>query len=303
MTKKLSIMLLLVAVGAFSCDDRNPIDEEQHFKQLYIVGSHHTQIVSGYDIPYSVTPQNAYISVAVGGSLNIDHDVSVTIAFDDNAIEWYNNKYMWNQPVKYQELDASLYSIPSMTLTIQAGQVYARMPFTVATETLHCDSLYALAFEIASATDFTIAPVDTMLILSFNLVNSYSGIHQLSAVKYTLKDTSEAGVGEWNEEAPVAVNTSRTLKAASKDKVRFFNEAKAETREGYESNEAYFAAVDSSCVTFTHLEGNDFVIGSWNPLALNIVDGQCTFANGIFTFWYDYMDKQTRYRIRGTLRK
>lgn len=304
MTKKLSLMLLLLAAGTLSCEDRNPIGEEQYFKQLYIVGSHHTQVVTKFDVAYSAAPQPAYISVAVGGSLNIDHDVAVTVAHDEGAIEWYNNKYMWNQPAKYRKLDAALYSIPSMTATIKAGQVYARLPFTVTTEALHCDSLYALAFEIASASDFTIAPADTVLILNFNLVNSYSGTYQLSAVKYTLEDTAATQGGEeWKESAPVALNASRTLKAAAEKKVRFFNEAKAETREGYESNEEYFSAIDSSCITFTLLEKDVFVITAWNPLALEIPDGQCTCANGVFTFWYDYLDKQTRYRIRGTLKK
>jgi hypothetical protein len=297
--------MLLLVVGAFSCDDRNKIDEEQYFKQLYIVGSNHTQIVTTFDLSYSTVPQPAYISVAVSGSLNIDHDVQVTVAHDDNAIEWYNAKYMWNQPAKYKALEPEFYNIPSMTVTIKAGEVYARMPFTVNTNALHCDSLYALAFELASASDFTIAPTDTVLILNFNLFNSYSGTYQLSATKYTLADTSASGSGgEWKENSPVAINASRTLKAANKDKVRFFNEAKAETREGYESNEAYFAAIDSTCVTFTFLEGNLFAIGAWNPLALHIADaGECTYSNGVFSFWYDYMDKQTRYRIRGTLRK
>jgi hypothetical protein len=305
MTKKISIMLLLLAAGALSCEDRNPIDEEQYFKQVYIVGSHHTQIVTKFDIKYSATPQPAYISVAVGGSLNIDHDVSVTVAHDDNAIEWYNNKYMWNQPAQYQTLDASLYSMPSMTATIEAGKVYARLPFTVATEKLHCDSLYALAFEIASTSDFAIAPVDTVLILNFNLGNIYSGVYQLSAVKYTLRDSAVEGGGvEWLEGAPMAINTSRTLKATGEKSVRFFNEAKAETREGYESNEEYFAAIDSAGVTFTLLEGSTFATGAWNPLALEVADaGQCTYANGTFTFWYDYIDKQARYRMRGTLKK
>lgn len=306
MTKKISVMLLLLAAGALSCEDRNKIDEEQYFKQLYIVGSHHTQIVTKFDLQYSATPQPAYISVAVGGSLNIDHDVAVTLAHDEDAIEWYNNKYMWNQPAKYQALDASLYSIPSMTATIQAGKVYARLPFTVATESLYCDSLYALAFEIASASDFAIAPEDTMLIINFNLLNAYSGTYQLSAVKYTVEDTSAASgsdTAEWRESAPVAINASRTLKAAGEKKVRFFNEAKAETREGYESNEEYFAAIQSSCVTFTLLEGKTFVVSAWNPVALDIPAGACAYSNGAFTFWYDYLDGQTRYRIRGTLKK
>jgi hypothetical protein len=304
MTKKISVMLLLLAAGTLSCEDRNPIDEEQYFKQLYIVGSHHTQIVTKFDIKYSATPQPAYISVAVGGSLNIDHDVSVTIALDAGAIEWYNNKYMWNQPAKYKPLDASLYSIPSMSATIEAGKVYARLPFTVETEKLHCDSLYALAFEIASASDFTIAPTDTVLIVNFNLENSYSGSYQLSATKYTLTDTTVDNETIWREGVPIAINAPRTLKATSEMRVRFFNEAKAETREGYESNEEYFAAIDSTCVAFTRLEGSTFAVSAWNPLALEIADaGECTYNKGVFSFWYDYMDKQKRYRIRGTLKK
>lgn len=298
-------MLLLAGACALSCEDRNKVDEEQYFKQLYIVGSHHTQMVTKFDLTYSAVPQSAYISVAVGGSLNIDHDVQVTVAHDDNAIEWYNNKYMWNQPARYRALEPTLYAVPSMTVAIKSGEVYARMPFTVNTKDLSCDSLYALAFELASSSDFTIAPTDTVLIINFNLLNRYSGSYQLSATKYTLQDTAAVSGGEeWKETSPVAINTPRTLKAASEHKVRFFNEAKAETREGYESNEEYYAAISASCVTFTLLEGDVFAVGAWDPLTLEIVDaGRCTYASGTFTFWYDYLDGTTRYRIRGTLKK
>ncbi|KAA6329569.1 hypothetical protein EZS27_021638 [termite gut metagenome] len=289
--KTISVLLLSVFFIVTSCENNNPIDEEQYFKQVYIVGA--AQVVSSFEIPYADEAQEAYISIATGGSLNIDQDVTVTLGHNSAMIDWYNNKYMIDAPVQYQELGTDRYNIPSMTTTVKAGDVYSRLPFEVYTDGLDCDSLYALTFEIQSVSAYQKNAKDSVLILNFSLINDYSDNYQLSIIRYVVSATLELTL-------PTTASATRVLKAVDKNTVRFFNETKAELRSSYSSNEAYFNAIKSYCVTFTKDEDNSFIVKAWGEL--NIVDpGECTYDNGVFSFWYDYMEGTQRYRIQGTL--
>jgi hypothetical protein len=295
MNKSIKIITALFTVlfSVASCEDVNVLESEQYIKQVYIIGA--SDVVWPFDVSFSSEPQAAYISLATGGSQNIDRDVTVKLGHNDAIIDWYNNKYMYDAPVQYQKLDEAYYSIPSMETVIKAGEVYTRLPFTITTEGLHCDSLYSITFEIESVSAYEKNPEDSVLILNFNLVNEYSGVYQLNAARYSVNSAGNV--------SPLgSLSVSRTLRAVDENSVRFFNEAKAEIRSGYASNEAYFAAIENFCLTFVKAdENNTFSVVPWDKL--NIVEGSCTYENEVFTFQYDYMDGNTRYRIIGTLNK
>ena len=115
---------------------------------------------------------------------NIDRNVEVVLTHNDATIEWYNNKYMLDAPLKYQKLGDQFCSFPSMSTTIKAGDVYSRLPFTVETSGLDCDKLYALTFKIESVSDYVKQPKDTVLIMNLNLTNDFfrdlsDGSHQI----------------------------------------------------------------------------------------------------------------------------
>lgn len=295
--KLLVMMFVLPALLAVSsCEDINVLENEQYIKQVYIVGA--SDKVLAFDVSYSAEPQNAFISVATSGSKNIDKDVVVTFRHNDNMIDWYNYKYMPEAPALYQQLAADKFTVPAMQTTIKAGEVYARLPFSVNTEDLHCDSLYAITFEIETVSEYEKNETDTALLLNFNLVNEYSGSYQLSASRYKITYSGD-------EEIVVSdgsLSALRTLKAVDANTVRFFNEARAETRNGYSSNEAYYAAIADWCLTFTKGDNGNFNINAWENF--NILDGsECSYDNGTFTFRYDYKSGSTQYRIEGNLIK
>jgi hypothetical protein len=296
---KLLVMMFAVSTFLFttSCEDINVLENEQYIKQVYIVGA--SDKVWVFDVPYGAEPQQAYISVATGGSKNIDKDVVVTFRHNDNMIDWYNYKYMPEAPTLYQELAADKYTVPSMQTTIKSGEVYARLPFSVNTEGLHCDSLYAITFEIetVSVSEYEKNETDTVLLLNFNFVNEYSGMYQLSASRYKITYSGDEEIV--NPDG--SLSALRTLKAVDANTVRFFNEARAETRSGYASNEAYYTALADWCLTFTKGENNSFDIKTWENFTL--LDGECVYDNGTFTFRYDYKSGSTQYRIEGTLIK
>lgn len=288
---KIIYLIGVIAMMLTSCDEENPLENEQYIKQVYIVGAY--DIVQKFDVPYGDEPQNTYIAVATGGSLNIDQDVDVTLTHNDITIDWYNNKYMIDAPVKYRKLENEFCVFPSMTTTIEAGQVYGRLPFSIKSSGLHCDSLYALTFKIESVSTFTKHPKDTVLIMNLNFVNAFSGNYQLTATKYTID-------GNGDEVMPTSMNMTRVVKAVDKDRVRFINEAISEPATTL-SREAYFEAINNNSVVFARQSDGTFNVSSWKNLPVS--NGSVTFEDDTFTFCYDYESGGKRYRLRGTMTK
>lgn len=98
-----TIYMLGLLAGLFvSCSKESPLDGEQYYKQVYIVGAY--EVVQQFDVAYGDGPQNAYVAVAAGGSQNIDRNVEVVLTHNDATIEWYNNKYMLDAPIKISEV-------------------------------------------------------------------------------------------------------------------------------------------------------------------------------------------------------
>lgn len=290
-----TIYTLGLLAGLFvSCSKEGPLDGEQYYKQVYIVGAY--EVVQKFDVAYSDEAQEAYVAVATGGSQNVDRNVEVALTHNDATIEWYNNKYMIDAPLKYQKLEDEFCSFPSMSTTIKAGDVYSRLPFTVKTSELDCDKLYALTFKIESVSDYIKQPKDTVLIMNINLTNDFSGTYQMVAIRYTLTDNNE-------ELTPSSVNMQRTLKAVNKDQVRFFNVTQNSdlSATGNITNEEYFSSIDNNCVTFTRQSDGTFIVSGWKNLPVS--NGSVTFEDDTFTFCYDYESGGKRYRLRGTMTK
>lgn len=58
-----TIYTLGLLVGLFaSCSKESPLDGEQYYKQVYIVGAY--EVVQQFDVAYGDGPQNAYVAVA-----------------------------------------------------------------------------------------------------------------------------------------------------------------------------------------------------------------------------------------------
>lgn len=282
----------------YSCSDENPIETEQYFKQIYIIGA--IDIIKTTNVPYGEGPQSTFITISSGGSLNLDKDVKVTLTTNDATVDWYNNKYMIDTYMKYSKLKHEYYDIPSMELTIKAGEVYSRLPFTINSSSIHCDSLYALTFKIESVSEYQKAMKDTVLMMNLNMVNDYSGNYQMAMIKYTI----DPNTGE--ETFPNSMNVSRALKAVDKNSVRFFNETTPETTGSYSTKDDYFNAIDNNCIVFEYNETEKkFKAKGWKNL--EVVDSDITYVydskkeKGRFEFSYDYKSGSTIYRIKGTL--
>jgi hypothetical protein len=298
------IVVLLLTMQVFAaCEVVDPLATEQYQKDIYIIGAY--ERVSSFNLPYG-DEQDAFVSVSASGTQKVDQDVEVTLRQDNDIIDWYNGKYMLDAKVKYQQLDPARFNIPSWKTTLHVGELYAHLPFKVNTTDLHCDSLYAIGIAIETVSAYQIAESGTELIFTLKLVNDYSGIYQLDASKVTVKEEIlEDGSSQWVEQGlAVPISVQRTLTATSHDAVRFFHEKQKETlaeySNSYDPNKDYFEAIDKYCIRFVKAEGNKFTVESWN--GMSIMDGEVEYNAPNFTFWYDYMDGSTRYRMSGSFR-
>ncbi len=295
------ICLIVASTWFTACDVVDPLASEQYQKEVYIVRAFDN--VFAVDLPYGEN-EDTYISVAVSGSQRIDKDVKVMFKQNDEMVDWYNNRFMLDMPVKYQLLDPELVNVPSWSTTIKADELYARLPFSINSVGLHCDSLYAITFEIESVSEYTKSKEDASLILTLNLVNEYSGAFQLEATKSTL---TEGENGEWIELGlPLPVSIQRNLTAISDNAVRFFHERERETyneyTNSYDPGGDYFRAIDNFCVVFEREgETNTFTVKPWK--SMSVLDGEATFGEKGFTFWYDFMQGNTRHRMKGAFTK
>lgn len=281
--KSLNILVLFISLIILTGCYENPIDTEQYFKQVYMVGAADKIFFS--DIYYDDRPDTTFVSVATGGSKNIDKNIQVTLVNGTDAdIAAYNNKFVTSGSTRYQSLPSSFYEIPSMTVLVKAGDIYGRMPIKINSAGMQCDSLYAIPFKISSSTDYSINSKDTVLLLSFNMKNMFSGTYQAAGTKVAWLKGAASG-------SPTTLSATRALTAVNKNTVRFFNWSAAETT----------ANIPSQCLTLTINADNSVSISGWNQLIVNQGGGTYNPVNKLFTIWYLYMDGTTQYRVDETL--
>lgn len=274
--------ILLSLIGCVE----NPLKDEQYVKKVFIVGA--ADEVQTKEIYYtSDEEQETYISVGVGGSLLIDSDVQFALAEADEFIDEYNERYISGENPRYHKINEGLYSVPSMSGTIKAGETYARVPIKIKAHELECDSLYMLSFKLASAS-CEISKPDTILLFTFNMVNRYSGNYQLQAITQELQDGQPVG-------DPSMVASVRTLKAIDEYEVRFFNLATIEENRN----------IASSCIRMKiNPEDNTLSMSGWDKLEVLSSEGVYDPETKGFTFKYVYRDTDGKtYSVDGTLKQ
>ncbi|MFT4202645.1 MAG: DUF4361 domain-containing protein [Chitinophagaceae bacterium] len=272
----------------------NPLDEEQYEKSVYLVGANQSNDLGRHivDLPYKESESDTaetFISVATGGSKNIDRDVTVTVEEAGSyALEQYNGLYLYKSTdIRYQYLGSAYYQIPSYSVTLSAGDVYGRIPIGINTAALPCDSLYGITFRIASVSDPDYLPIrstDSLLIFSFNLYNDYSGTYQAEGYyqKYNSTDTSHT-----------AISLSRTMKAVSYNQLRFYHLTTTETMD----------SVANKGVLLTVNTDNSVSVASWNNLVITDGGGTYDADKKTLTLWYIYTDSGVAYKFTGTYTK
>lgn len=274
------ILLLLVVLS--SCSYENPLDREQYKKTLYLIGASSNLVTK--ELAYSNEPQEGFITVGVSGSLLIDENVDVSLESHNSVIDWYNKKFKFlATDIKYQGLVASAFEVPSYAVTLQRGDAYARIPFKVKTENLECDSLYAITFKIASSHGYEINQKDSALIVSFNLVNNYSGNYIFKGLRHELNSDNEVV-------SSTSITILRKLKATKEGAVRFYNGQQAET----------VANIKEHAVVLQVNADNSVNVSAWEDF--DLIDGACSYneSSRVFNVDYKYNQDGKTYRMVGT---
>lgn len=295
--KKLKFIIFpfitLIVVLSGCTKEKDPLDQEQYIKQVYIVSANksNNEGLSTIKLAYSKSAdeeQVTNISVAASGSQGIDRNIAVSLVEAGNEnITRYNALYRYSGDIKYQKLNPSFYRIPEKTVQIKSGEIYATMPLYVKTASLHCDSLYAVTVKIASVSEpdyISIRKTDTVLMVSFAMTNDYSGVTQVQGKYYKLVS------GPLDT---ISVGLSRTLNAVNYNTVRFYHLA---TVEGVNNAAA-------SGVKVTVGDDNSLTIMPWGNLAITSGGGTYNPNSRSFDVWYNYKESGVSYQFKGTFKR
>ncbi|MDR1091609.1 MAG: DUF4361 domain-containing protein [Prevotella sp.] len=284
------IISIIIAIGISGCEQDNPIDKEQYKKQISIVGAQHNS--NGYstfdlrckDDGYS----EAFVSVAVSGSLRPDKDIIVRLSDDvPGAIDEYNRIYVSSSDIKNRPMPSSAYEIPDYNVIIKAGDTYGNLPVNIRTTDLECDSVYALPFRIVSVSQYDYRRVDTVLIMAINLVNDYSDSYRLDAYQSTVQNDGKL------TDSVSMMGQKLTLKAISEKVVRFFGEGVIEEKDN----------IASHCITLTVNDDNTVNIAAWDVSKLTIKSGSGSYdpQKRIFYLKWNYIKGGVEYQVGGTM--
>lgn len=283
------LIATVVAITVSSCEQDDPMEKEQYIKQISLVGAQqsnegHTVFdLSCKDDTYS----QAYVSVAISGTLRPDQDVTVTLTDDvPGAIDEYNRIFLSPTEVQNRQLPESAYQIPNYNTIIKAGEAYARLPINIQTTSLECDSIYALPFRIKSVSKYDYRKVDTILIMALNLVNEYSHSYRWDAYRSTVHSD-----GTLTDSVPTGQLLN--LKAVSEKSMRFLGE-------GVEDKKTNIANYG---VTLTVKEDNTLSVAAWNSSKLTVKNGSGHYDPKLKTFYvqWNYIRDGVEYQVGGTM--
>jgi len=106
-------------------------------------------------------------------------DVQVTLTPNDNLRTAYNTA----NGTSMLAMPAAYYNIPSLTITIPAGQLNATVPINIPTTVpMDPNNSYALGFTISAVTGGYSIPANFKnLLIEFSLKNKYDGFYQITS--------------------------------------------------------------------------------------------------------------------------
>ena len=269
-------IIAALAIILAACNDENPIDVEQYYKQLYIVGADASMITR--EVSYDSLSTDIFVSVAIGGSLPADDDVTITLAEAPEGIDTYNRKNLSVNQTQYQALPAAAYAREPAGATLKRGDVYVKFPITVYPTGLHCDSLYAIPLKIATVSRYVARAADSVLLVRVLPVNALAGIYFSLSTRQVLPDGAPSS----------AVGLSRTLSAVDATAVRFIHEV-AEVSDN----------ISSSAIIIRVNPDNTLALAPWDAFPLTGGGGTYDPLATTFTYWYTYTSGATTYRVEG----
>ena len=265
---KIHITGILLALSTlWACNNKNPMDEEQYFKQIYLVGAY--DHVFTQTVYYNDTEaQETFISVAASGSLGLDEDVNVTVGIFPEEVPIYNEKYIghYSSLPYYSVLPEGVYDIPSL-------------------------QNYAIPFRITSVSAYQ-TTTDSVLLLALDMQNEYSATYAMSGSLHLLDETG-------HELDTTLTGKNKELIAVSQYELRMFYYDASEEDENIASDCLVLTInPEDNSVSIRPWNTEEFQYPT-----ITQAGGTYTPATQVLDIWYEYTDNDTgqNYRIREAL--
>lgn len=280
--KKISYIVVLgVSLMALlsSCVG-DPLEGEQYFKQVYLVGAYDK--LQNKEVSYKAGERSGlFVSVAVAGSAKTEEDVQVSLELAHQVnIDNYNRKNVVGDATPYEALPTNIYELSTWNCTIKAGEQYVRVPISVESAQIDCDKRYVIPLKVKEAS--VKLATDTVLLVSLKMINDFSGTYMVSG-KYMPYDDQ----GNLIESAPSTIKTERTFTATGPSTVRLYHKALGETKNN----------LATSALTFAINPDNTVKVESWQDFILTDGGGTYNPATKTFTVWYDYTENGKKYKM------
>lgn len=149
---------------------------EQYKKILYIVNSKGMLFTGEHH--YGGDDNYILVSVYCASSEPIKHDMTVTLAVDEHALDSLNKKTALGNPLYVDKvmLPEANYTLSDPVVTIKANHQYGTLRIPLKTDGLNADINYTLPLTIVSDSEgYEVNPELKSIVYEVKMVNGYSG--------------------------------------------------------------------------------------------------------------------------------
>ena len=217
--KKLYIFAaLMLPLLLTSCDENEQFRGELYKKVIYLLSTDDYTFESEHDLGEEST---GYVTVYCGGTQHIDHDVTVTLEPDLDAVGDYNYMYFDLDSSRYAHtLDASRFTIDSYQTVLRADSEdnYALLPIKIRPDGLSPDSTYFIPLRIRSVSDFEINSDKQKVLYQIVLRNRYATMATTTYYQVTGVEDRHLVAGD----VAGGISVTRIFAPLSKNQVRCF---------------------------------------------------------------------------------
>lgn len=217
--KKLYIFAaLMLPLLLTSCDENEQFRGELYKKVIYLLSTDDYTFESEHDLGEEST---GYVTVYCGGTQHIDHDVTVTLEPDLDAVGDYNYMYFDLDSSRYAHtLDASRFTIDSYQTVLRADSEdnYALLPIKIRPDGLSPDSTYFIPLRIKSVSDYEVNTNKQKVLYQIVLRNRYATMATTTYYQVTGVEDRHLAAGD----VAGGISVTRIFAPLSKNQVRCF---------------------------------------------------------------------------------
>lgn len=247
-----------------SCDENEQFRGELYKKVIYLLSTEDYTFQSEHDLGEETT---GYVTVYCGGTQHIDHDVTVMLEPDPDAVGEYNYMYFDLDETRYAHtLEASKYTIDSYQTVLKAGSEdnYTLLPIKIRPDGLSPDSTYFIPLRIKSISDYETNPDKERVLYQIVLRNKYATMASTTYYQVTGIEERHFASGD----VAGGISVTRIFAPLSKNQVRCF--AGTNT---YNPSNVTKAEIDKYAMTLTINSDNSITITPYGNIEVEMLGG------------------------------